>query len=277
MALFVPATRQASYSANFTTARPGLTTLGTQLTGHGTPHSLGAITQLIAATTVEAEWIYIAVHNMNVGATVTDALLNIYIGAEGSETLFIDSLLAGWSATLAAGGIPAHYWFPVRIPRGTRISGALRTLIASDVGTVYVCVGNSNGMHWVGSGIETLGEVTASSKGTAITPGTSSEGNWASIGTSARRYRYLNMRAMSNNDTSVLATTIAWDIGTGSAVLQGMEGLMFSTDGGNEYQMAWEANGLWCDIPSGTALQARGQSHGASVSGAQTACLYGVF
>lgn len=277
MALLVPAARQASYSANFTTARPGLTTMGTQLAGSATPHALGTITQLIAATTVEAEWIYIAIHDMAVGATVTDALLNIYIGPGGSETLFIDSLLAGWSSTLAQSGVPNRFWFPVRIPRGTRISGALRTLIASDVGTVYVCVGNSNGAHWVGSGIETLGEVTASSRGTNVTPGTTSEGAWASMGTSGRRYRYLNMRPMGNNDTSLLATTIAWDIGSGSAVLQGMEGLMFSTDGGNEFNMIWEAAGVWCDIPSGTALQLRGQSHGASVSGAQSACLYGVY
>ena len=277
MALLVPAARAVSASANFTTARPSTTGLGTQLTASATPHALPASpTQLIASTAVEGEWLYVAIHNMGVAATVTDALLNLYIGGAGSEVLFIDSLAAGWSSTLALGNVPQRYWFPVRIPRGTRISGSLRSLIASDVGTVYVAVGNSNGEHWVGSGVETLGEVTASSKGTAVTPGSSSEGSWASMGTTGRRYRYLNMRSMGNNDTSIVAGAIAWDIGSGSAVLQGMEGKMFSIDNASETQQMWEARGLWCDIPSGTALQLRGQSH-TTPSGAQTGILYGCY
>lgn len=277
MALAVPASRAVSSSANFTTARPSLTGLGTQLTAHATPHSLPSPpTELIAATVVEGEWLYVFIHNMAVSATLTDALVNIYIGGAGSETLLIDSLLAGWSNTLVLGGGPAHYWFPLRIPRGTRISAALRALITVDVCTVYVAVGNSNGAHWVGSGVETLGAVTGSSKGTAITAGGASEGAWTSIASSGRRYRYLNMGAMSNNDTSIVAEGIAWDVGVGSAVYQGMEGEMFSVNNSSESMQMFESAGLWCDIPSGTALQLRGQSHTAP-SGATTACLYGVY
>lgn len=277
MALFIPATRAVSASANFTTARPSVTGFGTQVTASGTPHALtGTPTQLIASTSVEGEWLYIAIHNSAVGATVTDGLVNLYIGAGGSETLFIDSLAAGWAATLALSMSPQRYWFPVRIPRGTRISAEFRALIASDVCTVYVVVGNSNGEHWTGSGVETLGATTASSRGTTITAGSSSEGSWTSMGTTGRRWRYLNMATMSNNDTTLVATVNAWDVGSGSAVLQGMEGRMFSTDGGSESQQMFEARGLWCDIPASTALQLRGQSHG-TPSGAQSALLYGVY
>lgn len=277
MALLVPASRAVSGSANFTTARPSTTGLGTQLTAHATPHSLPATpTELISATTIEGEWLYVAIHNSAVATTVTDGLVNLYIGGSGSETLFIDSLVAGWAAGISFSSGPSHFWFPVRIPRGTRISAAFRSRITVDVCTVYVAVGNSNGEHWVGSGVETLGETTASSKGTAITLGSASEGSWTSIGTTGRRWKYLNMAAMSNNDTSIVAETVAYDVGSGSAVLQGMEGKMFSMDASTEAQQMWESRGLWCDIPSGTALQLRGQSN-ATPSGAQTAILYGCY
>jgi hypothetical protein len=277
MALLVPAARAVGGSANFTTARPGLTTLGTQIAASATPHALtGTPTQLIAATTIEAEWVYVAIHNSAVSNAITDGLVNIYIGAGGSETLFIDSLAAGWGGTLA-GYLPKRFWFPVRIPRGTRISAEFRALIASDVCTVYIAVGNSNGEHWVGSGVETLGADTAASRGTAFTPGAASEGAWATMGTTGRRWRYINPQNIGNNDTSINAETLAVDIGTGSAVYQGMEGKTFMMNNTTvESNTSWEARGLWCDIPSGTSLQMRGQSH-ATPSGLTYGLLYGVY
>lgn len=277
MALAVPSTRniarELSYSGRATD------TWGTQITASATPHALtGTPTQIIAATRDEAEWIRVSVFGMHTTATNTDALLNIYIGAGGSEVLFIDSLMAGWTdaqLTLALTGHPRTFWFPVRIPRGTRISAELRALIASDTCRVLIDLGVSNGTHWVGSGVETLGEDTAASEGTDITPGTTSEGTFTSIGTTGRRYRYITPGIMGNNDTTLLQGDIAWDIGTSSAVLQGMEHWL-TNDHSSEVQSNWYETGWWCDIPSGTALELRGQS-GTTVSGLQTACLYGVY
>jgi hypothetical protein len=248
---------------------------GTQLTG-STAHALPASpTEIISAATnnLEAEWIRIHVMSMSTSATNTDALLNIYIGGAGSETLFIDSLSAGWSPTPAAVGLPCVYWFPVRIPRGTRISGSLRSLIASDTVRVLVEVGVSNGAHWVGSGVETLGETTASSRGTAVTPSTTGSG-WVSMGTSARRYRYVQVGVQGNNDTTLLDGYLNWHVGTGSALLQRLGGMPSRTDAAEAHEFA--QNGRWCDIASGTALQLNCYSS-AAPSGNVFATLHGVY
>jgi hypothetical protein len=281
MALYV----EASPSARVVTAAGAdiirtltqfVTTTGVTCTASATPHSLPASpTEIVSAAnnTIEAEWIKVIVHNMSTAATLTDALLNIYIGGAGAETLFIDSLSVGWSPTAAAVGLPRSYWFPVRIPRGTRVSASLRSLIASDTVEVIIELGVSNGAHWVGSGVETLGEVTASSRGTAVTPALSAPG-WATMGTSGRRYRYVQVGVQGNNDTSLLDGWLSWTVGTGSAMLQLLGGIITRTDAAEAHSKM--PRGMWCDIPSGTSLQLRSWAS-AAPSGLVYATLHGVY
>ena len=272
MALLVPAARNQRGDRNY--SGTPTTTWGTTLTG-GTSHNLPASpTELVASTAFEAEWIRIEFHGMFVAATRPDALGNNYTGPRASETLFIDSLQAGWSNTVANAGVGQVYWFPVRIPSGTRISASLRSLIASDTCYIKIDYGVSNGAFWVGSGVETLGEVTASSRGTAVTPGNAAEGSWATIGTTGQRWRYLALGVQGNNDTTANAGLLAWDVGTGSAIYQGMENLTTFMNS-NEYVQRNDAD-RWCDIPSGTSLQVRANAH-AAVSGLTYATLHGVY
>ena len=276
MALAIPSTRNIARERNFSGVPSS--TWGQGITASATPHALtGTPTQIIAATTYEAEWIRIICQETSTSATNTDSLVNLYIGGAGSEVLFIDSLQAGWSGGpgTATSTPPRGYWFPVRIPRGTRISGELRALIASDTIELLVELGVSNGAHWVGSGVETLGEDTAASEGTDITPGTSAEGSYVTIGTTGRRYRYIIPGIMGNNDTTMTIETVAWDLGVGSAAYQGLNDFL-TVDSTSENQTNWTDVGFWCDIPSGTALQLRGAASGAP-SGLQTATLYGVY
>jgi hypothetical protein len=276
----MPLVQEASPSARVVTAAGAdiirtltqfVTTTGVTCTG-GAAHTLPASpTEIVSAAnnTVEAEWIKVIVHNMSTAATSTDALLNIYIGGAGSETLFIDSLSVGWSPTAAAVGLPRSYWFPVRIPRGTRISASLRSLIASDTVEVIIELGVSNGAHWVGSGVETLGETTASSRGTSVT-----EVTWTTMGTSGRRYRYVHLGVQGNNDTTLLDGTHMWWIGTGSAIYQKLGEILTRTDAAEAHSNM--PVGRFCDIPSGTSLQVYWNAD-AAPSGVVYATLHGVY
>lgn len=256
MGLLVPAAR-GQYVAQHLGQRdsqPG-TGWGTTITASATPHSLGTITQLVASMPIEAEWLRVMVQNTSTATTNTNYLLNLYIGAASSEVLFIDSLQVGWTPGWTAGrGEPSSFWFPVRIPRGTRISAAGRALIASDTVVVSLEYGVSNGAHWVGSGVETLGEDTANSRGTSSTPATAAP-TWATIGTTGRRYKYLVPSMQGNADTSLTAEARNIVVGTGSAMLQNMGGAFFSSSTDETWNQ--HNNGWWCDVPSGTSLQAR--------------------
>jgi len=277
MGLFVPHSRALKGETNLSSASRPTTTWGTTVTASGTPHALtGTPTQIIAATAREYDWIQITVHGTATAATVTDGLLNLYLGASGG-TLWIDSLMVGWAGGPTAGLPPRSYLFPIRVPRGVRISAEYRALIASDQVFVILELGSFNGGQWVGSGVETLGENTAASRGTSIATGGTSEGAWTSIGTTGRRYRYVMPSIMSNNDTTIVAEWDRVDIGVGSALYQGLENFILVNNATTESN--WESETTHpreCDIPSGTALQMRARSH-TTPSGVQYACIYGVY
>lgn len=250
------------------------TTQGIVLTASATPHALPAApTEILSATSFEANWIEIIVKNTRTAATVTDSLLNLYIGAASSEVLLIDSLSSGWAHNhdFARG---MYYWFPLRIPAGTRLSGSLRALIASDICNLEVNYGWNPNLAWSGVGVETLGEDTANSRGTSVTAGDASEGAFTSIGTNSRRYGYITLGVQGNNDTSMASGTCSWDVGTGSAVLQGMTRFE-QVQSSDEYHSNIH-HGWWCDVAASTALQVRGQ-FSATPSGQNYITLHGVY
>lgn len=273
MGLLMPAPRGMKYETNFS-GRPSIT-WGAALTASATPHALSSTrTELVASLAHDTSLIRIRVHGLSASATLTDALLNIYIGAGGSEVLLIDSLQVGWANVLTAGE-PTYYEFPVRIPRGSRLSCTLRALIASETAQVTIECFEHSDYGWVGAGVETLGQVTASSRGTAVTPGTSSDGAWTSIGTSTRRYRAITGVYMGNTDTSLAQGIVSLDIGSGSAALPGLENFDHIADS-NERSFPMTFRPRVCDIPDGTALQARLQCS-ATDAEVKYVTLYGVY
>lgn len=273
MPLLTPYHRAQAQQFNYS-GRP-TTTWGHTLTASATIHTLGAKVELIASTTYESEWIAVSLHSTATSAAITDLLANVYIGAAGAETVLLPNLAGGWASfPVTNSSIPVRYLFPVRVARGTRISAACQALIASDtvVITVELYGGGMDG--WVGSGVEALGALTASSKGTAVTPGTTAEGTFTAIATTGRTYRYVWPRMVSNSTAVLTASIRALDVGVGGALFPGLENFV-------EWGMAVEVinplgTGRYVEVPSGTALQARLQSHDTDVV-AKSVIIYGVY
>jgi len=274
MALLVPYHRQQSQERNFS-GRP-TTTWGTVLTASATPHALPASpTEIIASTAYDACRVVVQIDGPWGSNTNTDALLNIYLGAASSEVLFIPNLLAGWVMPNTSTTPPARgYLFPLFIPRGSRISASLRALIASETANVRISLYGGDDA-WAGAGVESVGAVTASSRGTNVTPGTTSDGTFTDLATTVRAFRYVFATIMGNPDTTLAADRLALDLGTGSALIAGLEN--FSTiDSSSEYQSHEWPEGRWVDVAAGTALQARLQSQGADAE-AKSVIAWGVY
>lgn len=272
MGLLIPAPRFFAQEASYS-GRP-TTTWGTALTASGTPHALPASpTEIIASTAQEYDRIVIEVSEMSTSATVTDGLVNIYTGAGGSEVIFIDSLLAGWTQTQGSTGPGFTYDFPVRIPKGTRISASLRALIASDTCRVRIQLYQTGG--WCGQGVETIGQLTATSRGTQITPGTTSDGTFTTLGTTVYTWKYVVCYQIGSADTTVNVGVIATDLGTGSALIPGLENF-HTTNTSGEIMVPHQADGRWVNVPAGTALQARCQSSTTDTE-AKSVIAYGVY
>jgi len=261
--------------ANFT-GRPG-TTWGTALASDAVAHTEPATeTQLIASTAFDTDMVRIWFHTNNAVATNTASLVNIKVGAAGSEQTIIPNL------TASCAGAPDSqpkigYSFPLRIPAGSRVSATHRSVrTATSLYCMIELLGGGDGHHWVGTAVEAVGANTADSGGTPVTLGTTAEGTLTSIGTNTYDWGYIVPGIANNGDTAILANLHGWDIASGSATSDLIPGLeRFLTHGNASEFFMHYIPGRYLHIPAGTTLYARGRTSGSAED--LDVILYGVY
>lgn len=187
-------------------------------------NTYGSYTQVLAATSDETFLCRITLNSWSTAAAARDALVTIGIDPAGgtSYTDMIVDLVASCAPSYTAGTAPATiYEFPLRIPAGATLA-AKATVNNATVGTGRVALtlfGRPSRPELVkaGSFVQTFGSTPASSSGTAITPGTASEGAWTQLGSALTVPLWfwefgfgINNATMNNNNHHI-------DIGLGDA------------------------------------------------------------
>jgi hypothetical protein len=271
MPLLLPKERGVRREANFS-GQPTLT-WGTAVTSDTVAHTLPtAYTELIAATTFDANWVNIWTHTNTASATDTDSLVTIYVGAGGAEQVLVSTLLAGWAAGLGALGV-RRYGFPLRVPSGSRLSARHQSVRVSTNVTVMVELLGGNEDHWVGQRVECVGANTATSGGTFLTPGSTSEGTLTSIATNTYDWGFVLPMANGNTDTTMNSGLLTVDVGSGaSTAIPGLED--FLTIASNSEISVNLSEGRYCHMPASTTLYLRAQHSGTPES--CDWCIYGV-
>jgi hypothetical protein len=240
-----------------------------------------------ASVTEDCFGIFIRVTGINVSTTAKDAIFKIGIDTAGGTTFvdFISHLSASCAqstaTTVAAGCV--DYYFPVFIPAGTAIAATCSVNNAT-VGTARVFIKLFGGVARrellaYGHGVDSFGEVTGSSRGTTITPGTSgAAGTYVQMGSNtAKQYMWWQVGFGINNGT---ITNLAYwvDLAAGDAT---NKDIIISDE---QYQ-AGTQEGLsgprtymnyWREVPSGVGIYARASSSGTPVSGC-SAIAHGVW
>lgn len=123
-------------------------------------------TELIASTSYDTSWISV---KLTPGSPEW-YLVDIGIGASTAEVVLIPDLTCGALAT--ANAISSFYLFPLRVPRGSRISARCQAETGSATARVQVHLYSSSiDAATTFSKIESAGIVSASSRGTNIDPG----------------------------------------------------------------------------------------------------------
>jgi hypothetical protein len=189
--------------------------LGTAVTASGTPHTLGQWASLIDPTTRESYGIWIRILETQTGNTATTALLNIGYGPTGggSEQIVLPNLMAGESnAGLAC---PRYYWFPVYIPAGVRVSAQIQSIVIGEVGNVSIWLEQYQHYPGLRGVVEAVGEVTASSRGTLVTPGTDAFGTWTSLGTVSQAKSLWTVAVDYGGDATAVDMTMMGELGIG--------------------------------------------------------------
>lgn len=162
------------------------------------------------------------------------------------------------------------FWFPLGIPAGTAILMRASTENAT-VGSVYGA--------WTGWGrpkypeatrrgqyVESLGAVEATSRGTAVTPGTTSEGTAVLLGTIGTDHPcwYWEFGFSPYNDTTQTANAVHCDLlagsATGDVILQ--NGYAYTNAGEALCKLPSIHRFPYADVPGNTGIYGRAQASG---------------
>jgi hypothetical protein len=283
--LFVPNNPSFGYvTGNVLATRPAAA-FGTSITP-GTSNSYGSYTEILGDANVTRDC-YGMMLNFNssfVTVQARDILATIGIDVAGGSSYvdFISHLLASCAGSFDEGHGGHWYYFPVFIPAGAAI--AAKASVNNGTASTMRCAiwlygapKNLSGLVY-GQGVETVGAVTASSRGTAVTPGTTSEGSWTSIGTTTRKWKFAQ-HGMGINDTSLTsggayANDLSFGDGTNNILLdQDKMHLVPNTTEALSAQLRAQS---YCDVPLGETIYGRSQCSGTPDSNVSMAA-YGVY
>lgn len=272
-----------SSSFSFDVTNVSVSTDSTTVTA-GTSNADGTAVTLLSALSRDLHLITVGIGNILTSSQDNSALADLLYDPAGgtSWSSLVDDLLCGWSSTIGgAQDLNVYYAFPIWVPAGASIGMRIRktggTASSAKV-RVYGFGDPANpDLWWCGQKVESLGIDASNSKGTDVTPGTSSSfGSWTAIGTSTRRYGALNFGIGLAGVTSVTANhRYNFEMGSGSARIEGTG--TYSAVMNSGLVTRYGMNLHLVDIPASTALQARASDSGASGGQTPNVAFYGVY
>jgi hypothetical protein len=179
------------------------------VTTGGTAHTKGSWFQLIASTSANASLLVLRVDGISINATNTAALLDIGIGASGSETVIIPDV--------AVGGATANITVavPFQIPSGTRIAARAQSAATTRQFRCDPFLYDDGKYSIAPTSVDVITTDPATSKGIEFS---GSSNTWVeAIASTTRAYRGVCLvPSVHDADTSNLTATTL-EVGVGSA------------------------------------------------------------
>jgi hypothetical protein len=234
-----------------TSARTFITSGAAAATANTSAHTKGAWSQIIFSTPAQGSWLHLSCTAFNTTATNTATLLDVAIGASGSEVPIISNVAVGGAAS-------TNFTFPVQIPSGSRLSARIQSVVTGGkTGTISMFVVDAGDYALSPTSVDVIGTDTATSKGTDFT---GSSGTWVeATASTTQAYRAVCfVPSMHDADVATINVTTA-DIGIGAAGNEvAFANTRFSTNA-NEFigtsQPFIDPHGR--NIPAGSRLAAR--------------------
>jgi hypothetical protein len=147
------------------------------ITADASSHVKGAWSQLIASTAGNSTYIIVEVGGNATAATDNSGLLDIGIGASGSETAIINNVPIN-GATAGVARVPFAFGVPIKIASGTRIAARFQSLVSSKTATVLVRVFDMGDYAYAPTTVDTIGADTAASTGISMS---GASGTWVQM------------------------------------------------------------------------------------------------
>jgi hypothetical protein len=249
----------------------------------GTPaHTKGSWITLLASTAFDSTGVLLNIITGAVGPK--DWLVDIAVGAAGSEQVWIPNLIVSSIGTIA-------YWpllMPVGVPADTRISARAQCTTANAQADILVCLMNQSFLPSAPlSRVTAYGANTADSGGTEIDPGTTinTKGAWVELDPAiAHDMNGLVIGIGNQNVAKAGGGNFLYDIGVGAA---GSEVVIFANQeartttppasGTTAAHTPMFGPTVPVSVPSGVRLAARGAcSHNTATDRLMDLVVYGI-
>jgi hypothetical protein len=201
------------------------------------------------------------------------ALLDVGVGASGSEVVLIPNLMVGGSGTwVGAMNQGAHFFFPIYIASASRLNCRLQGVIASDTCTVVAHLFEEpiGPGKFVGQRVTGYGPDTATSSGVAHTPGSTSAYSGTAtqiVASTTNPIRYMQIGIdLGTTDTTSTSTRGMVRIGVGSTPNYVAEHLPWgdstTLESQSNFQANWLLSHMGFNIPAGTELRINAMLNG---------------
>lgn len=249
-------------------------------------NSYPAYTEIMADTSDEAFLLEVNINANDVLTAARDTIVTLGFDFGGGTTygdMTISDLLGSCATGFVSGagilGIGVTYRFPVRIPAGTAIA-AKASVNNATVGTLSIwlklfCQPSRPELVRAGTFVRTYGATTASSSGTAITPGTTSDGSYVDLATLADDIWAWEFGYGVNNG-AMNARSIHVDIAHGDASNKKIAILNHPIATGSSETLSKAAALAYSDATSGDHVYARAQVGTGAADTGYSVIAYGI-
>ncbi len=218
--MYLPLPSQAAWQHNLD-ATPSATVPGTSVAASSSIHTKNATyTQLIAATTYDSYGFWLLLCTSQSAGADTSMLFDLAIGASTAEVVILPNMMCGFRTAVNSGVVVQ--FIPLFIPKGSRVSGNLQALIASDTidCTIWLNGGGSNLQGPIFTGCDAYGVDLTDSGGTTHTPGnTGAESTDANVGVTLTRNYGGVMLGLGFSGITMASNGYHWELTDGTTTM----------------------------------------------------------
>lgn len=244
---------------------------GTQLlVASSTPNTNGLWTQIISSTSDEATLLAVYISAIGINSQDSSTLLSIGVGASGSEASIISGIAVG-GANVIDGPRPGVYFFiPVKIPSGSRISGRIQGIRASQNANITIYAYNFGFSSFLTTSSDVIGTDASTSKGTLL----SANNSWTEIiSSTTKSYSAIALIPSLSSGNISSTTNFTMEIATGGSGSEVIIGKIDLSIVSNDFiAMRFnQFNLIGKEIPAGSRISVRQSSSSTEIY----ACIIG--
>jgi hypothetical protein len=222
-------------------------------------HTKGAWEELVASTPANVEFLLVEVTSVQSNGANTASLLDLAVGALGSETAIVSNVGVGGAIPTGSAGTNKPLIVPlaVSVPSGSRLSCRIQSVVTGGKTASVSVVGYAERTLTLPTAVDALGASTATSEGANMD---GASGTWVEIvASTAQAYRAVTLVPSVHN--AVIATQlITYEIGFGASGSEQVIGTWQATT--TTAELVRSENGGWpwfatANIPAGSRIAVR--------------------